>query len=210
MRKLIKQERIEEIYEAALDTIDNKGLDKTTLDEIAEKVNITKPALYFYFKSKDELFFSLIRNRFDILKKRIDLILESNETSIVKLKRVVDTFVDFGVNNKKFFLVLLNSQQGKLMNFRNKDYKKRIFKNCNNELEKIKSLIQECINDGYLKNKDPYFLSFALRGFINQTVMHYIMSENNLFPKKIKPDSEEILSLFLDGAGTKKSTGGIK
>ncbi|MDD1724498.1 MAG: TetR/AcrR family transcriptional regulator [Methanospirillum sp.] len=37
-----------------------KGFEKTTLDEIAARLEVTKPALYRYFKNKDDLFMASI------------------------------------------------------------------------------------------------------------------------------------------------------
>jgi len=45
----------EEILEVALELFATKGYEQTSLREIAERLNITKAALYYHFPSKDEL-----------------------------------------------------------------------------------------------------------------------------------------------------------
>lgn len=40
------------IKKAAFALMAEKGLDKVSMREIAEKVNVTKPVLYYYFKIK--------------------------------------------------------------------------------------------------------------------------------------------------------------
>ena len=52
--------RIESILEAAKKTFISKGYAKATMDEIALEAEISKPTIYQYFKSKDDLFFSLM------------------------------------------------------------------------------------------------------------------------------------------------------
>ncbi|MCW8803351.1 MAG: TetR/AcrR family transcriptional regulator [Ignavibacteriaceae bacterium] len=54
------KERKEEIIRAAAKRFGRHGLGKTTLEEIARDVRIGKPTIYYYFKSKDELFYSSI------------------------------------------------------------------------------------------------------------------------------------------------------
>jgi|GEM_PF-1105855 AcrR family transcriptional regulator len=49
----------ERILEAALDLFLDQGFDKTSLREIAERVGVTKAALYYHFESKDDLLFAL-------------------------------------------------------------------------------------------------------------------------------------------------------
>jgi TetR/AcrR family tetracycline transcriptional repressor len=47
--------RQEEIVEAALDLLDTGGLSAVSLREIAKRLNIRAPALYWYFKNKEDL-----------------------------------------------------------------------------------------------------------------------------------------------------------
>lgn len=55
-RKEIRKKIINEAITVFLE----KGFDNTTLDEIASRLDVTKPALYRYFKSKDDLFMSSV------------------------------------------------------------------------------------------------------------------------------------------------------
>ena len=48
------------ILEVALDLFIEQGYDKTSLREIAERVGVTKAALYYHFASKEEIFRTLI------------------------------------------------------------------------------------------------------------------------------------------------------
>ena len=43
----------ERILDTALDMFIERGYDKTSLREIAERVGVTKPALYYHFSSKE-------------------------------------------------------------------------------------------------------------------------------------------------------------
>ena len=59
-REREKAQRIESILEAAKKVFSPKGYVKATMDEIALEAEISKPTIYQYFKSKDDLFFSLM------------------------------------------------------------------------------------------------------------------------------------------------------
>ena len=50
----------EAIKKAAFELMAEKGLDKVSMREIAEKVHVTKPVLYYYFKNKEDLCDSII------------------------------------------------------------------------------------------------------------------------------------------------------
>jgi AcrR family transcriptional regulator len=48
------------ILEVALDLFTEQGFDKTSLREISEGVGVTKAALYYHFRSKEEILSSLV------------------------------------------------------------------------------------------------------------------------------------------------------
>ena len=49
----------ERILDVALDLFTDQGFDGTSMREIAERLNITKPAIYYHFASKDEILMAL-------------------------------------------------------------------------------------------------------------------------------------------------------
>ncbi|WP_432981795.1 TetR/AcrR family transcriptional regulator [Dactylosporangium sp. CA-233914] len=54
-------ETAERIRAAALELIAQKGVQQASLREIAERVGITKPALYYHFASREELLRGLVQ-----------------------------------------------------------------------------------------------------------------------------------------------------
>ncbi|MGH9054885.1 MAG: TetR/AcrR family transcriptional regulator [Acidimicrobiales bacterium] len=47
--------RIQEIVEAAAELFGERGFDGVTLEDVADRLDVTKGSLYYYFSSKDEL-----------------------------------------------------------------------------------------------------------------------------------------------------------
>ena len=56
------------ILEAALDLFIERGYDRTSLREVAERVGVTKAALYYHFSSKQEIMRTLVQPLFDHLE----------------------------------------------------------------------------------------------------------------------------------------------
>lgn len=48
------------IHQVALELFTEQGYDKTSLREIAERLGVTKAALYYHFKSKEDIFRSIL------------------------------------------------------------------------------------------------------------------------------------------------------
>lgn len=54
--------RKEQILRSAFDCFSERGFEIVTMEEIAKEAGLSKGAVYWYFKSKDELILELIRN----------------------------------------------------------------------------------------------------------------------------------------------------
>lgn len=61
----IYQLRRSEIVEAAAQIFAKNGYDETSLDDVAQAINLSKPTLYYYFPSKAHLFYHLASLRAD-------------------------------------------------------------------------------------------------------------------------------------------------
>lgn len=61
-RRSDTKERIQEI---ALELFAERGYDKTSLKEVADRLNITRPALYYHFKTKEEILTSAVADLLD-------------------------------------------------------------------------------------------------------------------------------------------------
>lgn len=60
------------IQAVALELFAEHGYDQTSLREIAERLGVTKAALYYHFKSKDEILDSVFEDRLASLEKLVD------------------------------------------------------------------------------------------------------------------------------------------
>ena len=61
----------EEIIRKAEPIFARYGFKKSTMDNIAENINLKKSTLYYYFKNKEEIFFDVIERECNILKENI-------------------------------------------------------------------------------------------------------------------------------------------
>lgn len=62
-----KQQRREEIIQAAEKVFFSKGFEKSTMDDIAERAELSKGTLYLYFKSKEDLHMAVARKAIGLL-----------------------------------------------------------------------------------------------------------------------------------------------
>jgi AcrR family transcriptional regulator len=74
-----------QIIESATKYFSRYGFHKTTMDEIAKNIHKAKGVLYYYFKSKEELFNEVLKKELDTLKTALLKIVTSNNNSLTIL-----------------------------------------------------------------------------------------------------------------------------
>ena len=65
------------------------GFKKTTMDEIARALKIGKSSVYYYFKSKEEIFEAVVLYEANILRNELTTAIKSVESPVAKMKNYV-------------------------------------------------------------------------------------------------------------------------
>ncbi len=94
----------ERILDAALDLFTEKGFDGTSLREIAERLGVTKAALYYHFASKDDILMALHMRLHDFGKEALSLMTEEPVTLEV-WGTLLDGIVGQMLAQRKIFLM---------------------------------------------------------------------------------------------------------
>lgn len=84
---------------AALDIFCEKGYSRTTFDEIAKRINLTKGAIYWHFRNKADILTEIIRKGFTISQSLLSVNL-SQVNSIYDLKEHILSEVKLIQENK--------------------------------------------------------------------------------------------------------------
>lgn len=82
-----KEDRPAEITEAAFETFIEKGYAGTRVEEVAKRAGVSKGLLYLYFKTKEELFKSVVKNFVVPRLHELETTIESSELSAEEFLR---------------------------------------------------------------------------------------------------------------------------
>jgi AcrR family transcriptional regulator len=94
-KRVPRAEREQQILEAAEAVFAARGVKAASMEEIAERVGVTKPLLYEYFGSKDGLVVACIRRaRAELLERTWEAV-EPAETAEERMRLGVLAFFDF-------------------------------------------------------------------------------------------------------------------
>ena len=89
-RPTVKAEREEQILEAAMLCFARKGYHVTTMDDIAAELPFSKGLLYYYFKTKRDLFLAILDSWMEESLADWDEEMISDETATVQLQQCLD------------------------------------------------------------------------------------------------------------------------
>ena len=96
-RKYNAQETIERVLNASLKLFKEKGFDKTSMQDIVDASGMSKGAIFYHFKSKEEIFAAAMDREFAAAKQRFYTFISElkGETAKEKMKKlIVANFVD--------------------------------------------------------------------------------------------------------------------
>jgi AcrR family transcriptional regulator len=98
----------ETILKIAQEIFSKYGYKKTTLDDIANAVRKGKSSLYYYFKSKEDLFQAVIMKEVEVLARELDKVVNRNTDPVDKLRDYLLTKINTFRNLANFYNALEN------------------------------------------------------------------------------------------------------
>src|SRR5436309_10943117 len=93
---------------AAIDCFARLGYQGTSIDRIARAAGVTKGAVYYHFRDKEELLFAAVKDRIGGFEKQVLADVVPDEDALATLRRVVDAcFINATVSNHRRFIITL-------------------------------------------------------------------------------------------------------
>ncbi len=101
----------ERILDVSLELFNEQGYDKTSLREIAERLDVTKAALYYHFERKEDILLELHLRLHALGWKALDHLesLDSDQQRADAWPAVLDRFIDLLLSNRELILLHLRN-----------------------------------------------------------------------------------------------------
>lgn len=87
------------ILKAAQVIFQTKGMDGARMQEIADKANINKAMLHYYYRSKQLLFEAVFNKAFSLLAPELNSILNDDSSIEDKIKNFTDNYIRFMIKH---------------------------------------------------------------------------------------------------------------
>ncbi len=184
-----REEKREAVLLAAVKIFNEKGFYATSLDDVAERLNVTKPTLYYYVKSKDEILYECVRIGLQMIK---DAIAEATALGGTALDRLTAAMRQYAIAvTMDFGMCLIRVGEEPLPS----ESKKRL-RGLKAEIDdEFRSLIEQGISEGYIAPVNPKIAAFALAGTLSW-IGRWYQSGGLLAPEEI---ADQCISLLLNG-----------
>jgi len=141
------------ILDAATDVFQTKGMDGARMQEIADKANINKSMLHYYYRSKQKLFEAVFKTAISIMAPKLREIIETEEPLFDKIRNFTDNYIGF--ISKHAYLPTFIIQE---LNRNPEILQETFVKQFGNSFDKMKTTINEMVEKGEIRPIKPEHL----------------------------------------------------
>ena len=190
------QTRRRDLLAAAEVVFAKNGFFKTTMAEIADEAEFAIGTLYQMFKSKEEIYLSLVDEKVTAYLSEVEAHTRLAVGGAAKIEALIRTKLNFFEHNRNFFRIYVAEWSGFEWTAKSA-FGDRIWKKLLAHLDLIADIIEDGTRIGEFKRIPPQEAAFALNGMMNSTIFHWILG--NQPPGSLLAKAGVIKELFLTG-----------
>ncbi|MDF2568774.1 MAG: fadR 1 [Sporomusa sp.] len=188
----------QQILDAAYTVFSRKGYHRATVDEIIALADTGKGTVYNYFVNKEQLFYTLIKERSSKFEAELNTIASLHELPLSKIKMAIKVFLEFYVANADLWRVLMHEMRGlchESSNFteaQREKYRERFV----HTIGILENILQEGIEQGIIRACDVHKAAHGLFSVIVMMVFQGFVGEQQ---DSIEAAANSISDIFLYG-----------
>lgn len=197
--------RKNDIMKAAAAVFAQKGYCRATLDEIAEKAEFSKGAIYTYFKSKSDLLCRLVEEGFKDLIDHVENVITDEKDFREQLRNVLDKIFIHLDNNKDFFRIVWEQRLEirREIYHNESEYDKELLEGTDILSDQIAAIFEKAIKGEQINKVFP--AKFLSSFFIGSTIgiIHFWLGQ---YPdQSLVGKTDLIMKLFWEGVGVREN-----
>jgi AcrR family transcriptional regulator len=148
----------QEILDAARALFLEEGYERTSMREVAQRIEYSPTTIYLYFHDKRELLESICAETFSKFVKSLQEIGQANEDPLENLRATIRAYVEFGLKNPNDYWVtfMMGDQQKAHIQYFQPDHPGT------NAFMYLVGVVAECVRRKKIRNVDPNVTAQAL------------------------------------------------
>lgn len=201
-----KEARKQQILDAARELFFLKGFEGTTIEEIAEKTELSKGAIYLYFPSKEEIYVSITHEGAQILHEMLSEAATADLPADTLLRRLGQTYFRFYREHSGYFRMLfLYYSSPDMVQRVNPELCEKCAIQAKESLTLVANLIQKGVVSGMFKPCNPWDIAVLLWTCQNGVILLGERGDDQFL--KLNTNVERIHDLFLESMITSLKSG---
>jgi AcrR family transcriptional regulator len=177
------------VLQTAAQLFNERGFHATSLDDIAERLNVSKPTLYYYIESKDQLLLECVRSALDLMHAGIEEVRAAGGSAIDQLKACMRIYSS--VVTQDFGMCVIRIGEDPLPAPLKKELRRA---KAGIDLQ-FRHLIEAGVAEGSLAPCDPKMAAFMLAGALSW-IGRWYRPDGELTPERI---ADQAIDLLLNG-----------
>ncbi len=165
-----KEELREKILVAAKSLFLEKGVEKTSIRNIADQIEYSPGIIYHYFRDKNEIFHALHQGGFSQMMEKMQ-VLRSVRNPMERLKAMGSIYVNFALENPDMY-DLMFIKEAPIDHVYNSEHDN--WKEGGGTFEYLRMTIKECAEQGHFKGHDleplTYLIWSAVHGMVSLNI----------------------------------------
>lgn len=205
-RSLRKQREYEarrqDILCAAESLFSKHGFFKTNMAEIASTAQFAMGTVYRFFRSKEDIYISLVEAKVEELASRIERAIADLPSASEKIKALIRVKLEYADRNRDFFRIYVSEWSGFEWTIKSA-FGERVWKLYMAQIDLVADLVREGMRAGEFRDIDPKDASLALHGMLNSTMYMWMLQ---VHPTSSLVEKEPLVSsMFLRGLSKEKN-----
>ncbi|CAA2103890.1 TetR/AcrR family transcriptional regulator [Variovorax paradoxus] len=174
------------VLQTAARLFNERGFHATSLDDIAERLNVSKPTLYYYVENKDQILLECVKIALDLMQEGIGEVRAAGGSAVDQLRACMRIYS--GVVMQDFGMCVIRIGEDPLP------------EPLKTELRRLKatidgqfrSLVEEGVAEGSLAPCNPKMAAFVLAGALSW-IGRWYRPDGDLTPDQIADQAIELL-----------------
>lgn len=160
-REKLRINKREAVLRAAAQVFNEKGYLATTLDEVANRLNVTKPTLYYYVNNKEEILYECVRIGLTMIQDAITEVGASGGSAVDKLVAAMHKYTE--IVTMDFGMCVIRVGEDPLR----PDSQRKLRRIKAGIDREFRELIRQGIEEGSITPCDPKIAAFTLAGALS-------------------------------------------
>ena len=150
------------ILRAAAAAFTERGFHNTSLDDVARRLEVSKPTVYYYVKSKEAMIVACCERGLELLDEALDAVSSPEGSGRDRVIAFFRHYADIATSD--FGICLARVQQAELSH----EHASALREAKRGIDERVREAIEDGISEGSIAPCDPKFTTYALFGAFNQ------------------------------------------